>query len=125
MNLKKLNGWQRLWLIGVVLWVVGTLVGPIVTGEFPTAGEFPTERKLEAEFERELEDLQSRGIQLSYTRLLHRRKMQDLWKEQAKVIGMLLLMCIVPPVGVYAFAWGGWRVAVWVGHGFKLKGESQ
>ena len=119
MNLKKLNGWQRLWLIGVVLWTVGTLVGPIVTGEFPT------ESKLEAEFERELEDLQSRGIPVGYTKLLHRGKMRDLWKEQAKVIGLLLLMCVVPPVGVYAFAWGGWRVVTWVWRGFKLKGESQ
>jgi len=119
MNLKKLNGWQRLWLIGVVLWTVGTLVGPIVTGEFPT------ESKLEAEFERELEDLQSRGIPVGYTKLLHRGKMRDLWKEQAKVIGLLLLMCVVPPVSVYAFALGGRRLAVWVWDGFKLKGESK
>lgn len=118
MNLKKLNGWQRLWLIGVVLWTVGTLVGPIVTGEFPT------ESRLEAEFERDLEQRQRDGIQVGLvTRLGQMRKVRDLWKEQAKVIGLLLLMCAVPPVGVYALALGGWRLAVWVGHGFK--GASQ
>ena len=120
LNLKKLNGWQRLWLIGFVLWTVGTLVGLIVTGEFPT------ESKLEAEYESDLEQLPRDDIRGSiFLRFEHEIKVRELWTEQPKVIGLLLLMCVVPPVGVYAFAWGGWRVVVWVWHGFKLKGESQ
>ena len=120
MNLKKLNGWQRLWLIGFVLWTVGTLVGLIVTGEFPTKS------KLEAQFESDLEQLPRDDIRgRIYLRWEHEIKVRELWTEQPKVIGLLFLMCVAPPVGVYTFALGGWQVAVWVWHVFKLKGESE
>jgi len=119
LNLKMPNEWKRLWLIGFVLWTVGTLVGLIVTGEFPT------ESKLEAKYESDLEQLPRDDIRgRIFLRFEHEIKVRELWTEQPKVIGLLLLMCVVPPVGVYAFAWGGWRVAIWVWRGFK-KGESQ
>ena len=37
-KLEKLNGWQRLWLIAAILWLVGSVA--IVASDFPTEDRF-------------------------------------------------------------------------------------
>jgi len=71
------------------------------------------------------------AIESNYQRRLeaantkHREQLAAKLPAQIEGIGFLLLLWLVPSVGVYLLAWGGWRVVLWVWRGFKLKGESQ
>jgi len=55
---------------------------------------------------------------------LQLERQQDTTDLRLIGIGVFALW-LVPSVGVYLLAWGGWRVVLWVWRGFKLKGESQ
>lgn len=115
MNLKNLNGWQRLWFVFSVLWVVSTVAWPIATGDFPTASELRAEYERQTGGDRMNELVLGPGLT---------KDIKELREVQAELVFLYLLMCVVPPAIVYALALGGWQVVLWVRQGFKLKGES-
>jgi len=60
-------------------------------------------------------------VGLSAIKSEHQKKVDGLVLAQAKGVGALLLMWLVPSFGLYLL---GWAMA-WVWRGFKSKGESQ
>ncbi len=182
MNLKRLNGWQRLWVVVSVAWLVVPVL-LVIDGTIPTAGKLEAElasdkAKIQQEWvyatidatapasgmsestevpdgfvldrnlaiRKRYEDLSDQEfveqvheqyssvdfgtVDSDYQNGLvnldsnHREKLDGLMAEQARIAGLLLLVWLIPSLGVYAFAWGGQRVVLWVWRGFKLKGES-
>jgi len=54
MNLKRLNGWQRLWVVASLVWL-GVLAGVVIT-DFPTVG------RLEADLARDKAELKQEWV---------------------------------------------------------------
>jgi len=180
-NLKRLNGWQRLWVVLSVVWLVTCVVLIIQdasretlrldrqldtalaerrsewvytsiqtvwadpsTQPDPSLGFVPDADQssaLEAvrnkdsdlddvafveRYQKSYPEVDFGQVNADYEQAvagLQLKHQQDATEMRLEGIGGVLVLWVIPSGLVYLFAWGGWRVVVWVWRGFKSEGE--